>query len=508
MPTRHAFTLVELLVVMFIILLVSVLALPTIVSAISHRQVSDAARLLQAALAGARDAAIHNNAPRGIRLLPDPTLNGINPSTGLLDSTRILASNRIVPIQPAPDYSDGLVNILQDTALSGYPFAAGMPPYPQQTMYAYPYPNGLTAGITTSTPISVLMVEQSPYSFSLIGGTLTPTANPPTSWFWNVRVGDMIRFNSSGRYYTVVGPMTIGPAGGNSELFVNDGLPGANLPLLQRTFSIGGTALPNQPVNVEYLFLVNGLDDNNDGLIDSGWDGLNNNYNAASTSPDELTDELVPTDPTVNSEWEAEAWDAELSNPPPLIATLGVSNVIPNPIFNGFLNLGYTITRRPIPSANQKETALPSNVVVDLTTWGNTNTGPERSRLPLNSLTGFVDILVSPQGDVIPSLPYASPASFGMANSFFHFWLAERGDLFDPDTTASYPPFLPLPVGSLITTNGRQLNGENRLVTLFTRSGQLSTSEIINFDVGNAGTASYNTNLPFLQAQQGVRGGP
>ena len=76
---RRGFTLIELLVVMLIILLVSAVVLPTVIPAISHRQVSEAARILQAALAGARDAAINNNAPAGIRLLPDPVLNGINP---------------------------------------------------------------------------------------------------------------------------------------------------------------------------------------------------------------------------------------------------------------------------------------------------------------------------------------------------------------------------------------------------------------------------------------------
>jgi hypothetical protein len=295
--------------------------------------------------------------------------------------------------------------------------------------------------------------------------------------------------------------MTVGPSAGNSELFVNDGLPGANLPLLQRTFSIGGKVYP------EYLFLVNGLDDNNDGLVDSGWDGLDNNS-------DNSVDELVPKAPETfaSTEWEAETWDSSLTNPPSLPPTLTIQNFnnLPSPgSLGGFLNQTYTIVRRPIPSPNQKEIPLPSNVVVDLTTWSNNITGPERSRLPVDSSTGYVDILLSPQGDVIPSLRYATPASFGMGNySFFHFWLAERGDLFDPSTTATNPPFLPLPAGLLSSTNGRVLKGENRLVTLFTRSGQVSTSEIINFDVANAGTANYNTNLPFLQAQQGVRGGP
>src|SRR4051812_34598032 len=118
-PTQ-GFTLIELLVVMLIILLVSAVALPTVIPAISHRQVSEAARLLQASLVGARDAAIHNNAPRGIRLLPDPSFftvtsdskgNPIPPTLnrigGQIDPTVILAANRIVPIETAPDYSEG-----------------------------------------------------------------------------------------------------------------------------------------------------------------------------------------------------------------------------------------------------------------------------------------------------------------------------------------------------------------------------------------------------------------
>ena len=41
----HGFTLVEILVVIAIILIVSVLALPTVLPALSHRQVSESARI-------------------------------------------------------------------------------------------------------------------------------------------------------------------------------------------------------------------------------------------------------------------------------------------------------------------------------------------------------------------------------------------------------------------------------------------------------------------------------
>src|SRR5262245_3911440 len=139
---RGGFTLVELLVVIFIILLVSAVALPTVIPAITHRQVSEAARLLQGAIVGARDAAIHANAPRAIRLLPHPALNRMNPSTNLLDPTRILACNRIVPIQPAPDYSEGFVNIIRDPNIPGISSSPFLPPplYLPQASLNLPYP--------------------------------------------------------------------------------------------------------------------------------------------------------------------------------------------------------------------------------------------------------------------------------------------------------------------------------------------------------------------------------
>ena len=52
-PSR-GFTLVELLVVVVIIIMVSVVALPTVLPALAHRQVSEAGRVLQGSLVGAR----------------------------------------------------------------------------------------------------------------------------------------------------------------------------------------------------------------------------------------------------------------------------------------------------------------------------------------------------------------------------------------------------------------------------------------------------------------------
>ncbi len=214
---RAGFTLIELLVVITIILIVSAVALPTVLPALTHRQVSEAARILQGALAGARDSAIRDNSPSGIRLLPDPIFSGLN-SSGVLDRSLPLAYNRIIPIQTAPEYQEGLVSVVPNT--QAY-FTAGVKTPPANTGITYPFLNG---GAGNFYPFSVLMVFE---DVNNQAGVL----NPPTSWFWNIRVGDKIQINNGGPWYTVVGPMVNDSSSGNSEMFVNVGPPGTTPPL-------------------------------------------------------------------------------------------------------------------------------------------------------------------------------------------------------------------------------------------------------------------------------------
>ena len=50
----------------------------------------------------------------------------------------------------------------------------------------------------------MLYVEQSVYT-----APATNLFNSPTSWYWNIRIGDKIQLNNTGIWYTVVGPMNI-----------------------------------------------------------------------------------------------------------------------------------------------------------------------------------------------------------------------------------------------------------------------------------------------------------
>jgi prepilin-type N-terminal cleavage/methylation domain-containing protein len=256
---RHGFTLIELLIVIVIIVLVSVLTIPMILPAWSHRQVSEGARILQGSLVGARDAAIRDNSPQGIRLLPDPAFPLVRLANGQLDPSQPLVASRIIPLSLAPSYTEGRLN--QWTG--PLPAAVAGLPYPGPGVPGVTNPN---YGQTTA-----LMVWESPVD------PQTGLPNSPTSWFWNIRLGDKLQIGGAGKFYWVVGPMSITPAGvmingtfyANNEMFVNVGPPGTPSPLT--------TMLPGgQVVAVEFLLLVNGVDDNHDGYVDGGWDGVDN----------------------------------------------------------------------------------------------------------------------------------------------------------------------------------------------------------------------------------------
>jgi prepilin-type N-terminal cleavage/methylation domain-containing protein len=506
-PRAGGFTLVELLVVVVIVLLVSAVALPVVLPALSHRQVSESARILQAALVGARDAAIRAHEPRGLRFLPDPVLtvpplasaiavttsgNPIVPGSNA--GSVMLAYNRFVPIEPAGDYSSGRINVTGGLNALSIPLIGaltGFPPlYPwnnpgaDPTIYYPCFPGG-----------QVLMVEEAVFQ-----NNTPPIRNEPVSWFWNIRVGDKIRLSDSGRFYTVVGPMNITPTRSdpqtdptgllrNPEMFVNVGPPGTPSPLLR---SYG---LPS-PVPVEFLFLVNGEDDNNNGLVDEGFNGIDDNIIAETTTGSPATiDEVAP-----NSEWETEKW-------------VGTRR--------GDTDQPYVIARRPVPTQGAREVSLPPGVVIDATSW---NVNPERSRLPIDPNSLYVDIMVNPSGEVIPTTIYSTPVIPGLSGlqtSFFHFWLAERQDVHEltemwgatagvpnqnPNKNTTNPLInqsylLPMPLNTphyMPLSPTLVLKGDRRLVTLFTRTGLITSDTIEQFD-------GDNINRPFQDAQLGLR---
>lgn len=293
---RRAFTLVELLAVIAIIGMVSVLVLPAVRHATHDHYTAAAADILRGAIAAAQSDAIVANQPRGIRLLPDPD----NP----------VHFTGVVQLRPAAEYREGLTK-------------ASTGPIP----FAIPYP--------------CLMVEE-----CLVRLDGHPTN--PTYWFWNIRIGEKIRFSPSGPEYTIVGPNVEGTPDG----FANVGPAGTPSPLVRPDAD-------GNPTPVEFLYLVNGQDDDGDGFPDNGHDGVTTDY-------------------------ERETW----VGPAPESAT------------------AYTISRRPIQDNEAKLARLPASTWIDR----------DRSSLPPVGPTGSVDILFHPGGDIdVLAGPYSVPSAIGLA---------------------------------------------------------------------------------------------
>ena len=175
--------------------------------------------------------------------------------------------------------------------------------------------------------------------------------------------------------------------------------------------------------------------------------------------------------------------------------------------------MAYTINRRPGPTPNSREISLPTNVVIDLTTWA--NAFPERSQLPpgvINPFTGYVDILLYPNGTVVPTTIYSTPSSFGMSGAVFSL-LAGRAQrrggtvklgvsstiLASRARSSSSSPQPGSPYA------GPVLKGEYCVVSLFARTGRITSSDDAQFDnpVSPANGSSYNPGYPFLAAEQG-----
>jgi hypothetical protein len=408
-----------------------------------------------------------------------------------------LAYSRIVPIGSAPLYSEGYAALYNASSLNFTTTSANELAFWQynpgtltwtdnNNKTNYPVPglvNGFSAAVNNSTALVVVQADVDPNN----GGPASPT-----SWFWNIRVGDQIQFSNSGIWYTVIGPMAIPPSGiatsgtnapsiTNPDMFVNVGPPGQQSPL--------ASALPTPFYPYpEFLILVNGQDDNGNGWIDEGWDGVDNDG-------DGIVDDLA-------NEW----FDNEL-----FLGAIG--SEIPGT--GSSKGIKYTIRRRPAPLPGAREISLPADVVIDATTWG--NTFPERTRVPpgvFNAFSGTIELLINPDGSVVPTTIYSSPASFGLNGAFCHFWLAERSDVYTPQAPGSgqsVPPALPLPPGitppaTAPSNNGATIKGEYRLVTLFTRTGQITTNDTVPFTSIVNGVSQYNVNAPYVEAQRGVSG--
>lgn len=385
---RKAFTLIELLVVILIVGIAAVAVVPTVYTSLTELGARSTCQMIEGKILNATTEAVQKNIA-GIRFvaadpswpiatITDPTRSDF----GQVDPSKPLVYNQIVNLVKPPSYSSGLVN--SPTT----------------------YPNGFIATIGLD-----VLPNNPTFNRIILEESLVDTdgfRTEPTNWYWNIRLGDVVSINEA--KYTVCGPMIMGPADGNSECFVNIGPPGQALnPTLRKLWVLDRGSGP-----IEWLCLTNQIDDNKDGIIDSGWNGLDDNLNTLIDEP---------------AEWEREVY-------------LGANK-------QGFSAIKYDISRRLVPSRNQT-TTIPANVVIDVSRWDrqpfyhntvpwtdtmggvHTKAGfdytPIRSRLPIDLYTGYVDILFDRTGRVTPSSIYGM-AQTPMGDNKLVFWIAAREDV-------------------------------------------------------------------------------
>lgn len=328
----RGFTLVELLVVLVIVALVAAVTLPVVATTWKSRRVDAAAQLIQGELTAAV-ARAQRDGVAGIRLKADEAFAVVRRADGSVDPAAPLAYSRVVPLTAPAAIRDGRVSI-RDTFPAGF-------------------------------PVGALIVEQEVMRDE--GGVRV--LEEPTSWAWRVRLGD--RLELLGRTYTVCGPV----ATANPDGFVN--------------YPAGGTGLDRGEGEAEWLMLVNGIDDDDDGSIDNGFNGRDENL-------DGVADDAM--------EWtETEVWGLD-------------APVVGSP---------YIIRPRPVPAAGAAGVEL-AGALIDATGWD--AKPPTRSRLPVDRLSGVVDLVVHPDGRMEPASRYAPtvPAAGGLARPFLHFWICNR----------------------------------------------------------------------------------
>ncbi|MFQ5732823.1 MAG: prepilin-type N-terminal cleavage/methylation domain-containing protein [Planctomycetaceae bacterium] len=96
---RSGFTLIEMLVVLFVLLILMLLGFTVVNANTKHEKIAGASRHLRSFLEGARDRAIHSRQPRGVRLLQD----SVSPEPGVYTS--------MVYIGPAGKLSEGTITV-------------------------------------------------------------------------------------------------------------------------------------------------------------------------------------------------------------------------------------------------------------------------------------------------------------------------------------------------------------------------------------------------------------
>ncbi|ADV63391.1 hypothetical protein Isop_2825 [Isosphaera pallida ATCC 43644] len=519
----QGFTLVELLVVVTIISITTVIAIAVVLPAINNRRVSEAARVLQAQLALARDEAVRTNSVRGVRLLPDttllPTFIASNPNAPL-------AYDRMVNLQVPSVHNEGRITTDLRELGRALPLLGGQSILTSSFRpYILPPPGPLLNQIGAR----MIVIEKKSRYIPVAGGGRIAVPNPPVGWFGRVRLGDKLFIPATGRTYTIVGPLPNDHLSNNPEgLILARPAPFTNT---NNPYEILDPTNPTRPP--EFLILANGIDDNGNGLVDETVEPLT----GTDSNSNNMIDESGEKEADPGGEW-----SYYTGNP--------IQDIFPTSVGLPFTSLAlgldtspngltenegyeYRIIRQPVPDVGSGEIVLPGSVVIDVTTSdrlysqlpNNTPVDPrslnQRSRLPINPNNLTIDILIAPNGQIYsydfgPRLTTSvGPAQIGGLGSdappsdlpFYQFFLAEREDVLAPRNVNGF---------LVLTDSVPPLRRERRLVTINPRSGQVTSTVVADEDfqpVINplAPPSPANPTVPlnaFLRSQRGERDVP
>ncbi len=176
--SRSAFTLVELLVAIVIVVMISFLMVPfvtNLVAEMQNRGVTGAGRTIQSTFSLARDQSLRTAAPYGLRFVRDPDNPWLCRQIQYLQSPPALSGMNKLMVAP----SQGLV-------------------YGQTSLPAELCNDDEDWGFQADSGLMVPYVDEAPEVWAVTG------INP--SWLGLVRKGDHLRINHNGPLYEIVGP--------------------------------------------------------------------------------------------------------------------------------------------------------------------------------------------------------------------------------------------------------------------------------------------------------------
>ncbi len=170
LPPAHArqhaaFTLLELLVSLGIILILATLTMRLLNATLNSDRIRNGSRELQSFLAGARDRAVHAGQPRGVRFITDPTNHSIVRSFVYIGAPSTFTDGSQLSID-----GSGIISFVSGNP----PIASTTPP----TVWINLWNRGL---LTDGTPI-VLTVGSAPLQFFLTVSATGMNATGPTGF--------------------------------------------------------------------------------------------------------------------------------------------------------------------------------------------------------------------------------------------------------------------------------------------------------------------------------------